>query len=42
MGLPTPIETHRTHPFGVEILDLRHFSSHNLRPLLERETLLWA
>src|SRR6476660_7669930 len=42
MGLHTPIETHRAHPFGVEILDLRHFSSHNLRPLLERETLLWA
>jgi len=42
MGLHTPIETHRTHPFGVEILDLRHFSSHNLRPLLEQETLLWA
>src|SRR5258708_37371233 len=43
MGLHTPIETHRTHhPFGVEILDLRHFSSHHLRPLLGRETLLWA
>jgi ribosomal protein S18 acetylase RimI-like enzyme len=43
MGLHTPIETHRTHhPFGVEILDLRHFSSHHLRPLLEQETLLWA
>src|ERR1700743_1199523 len=42
MGLHTPIETHPVHPFGVEILDLRHFSSHNLRPLLEQETLLWA
>src|SRR5260221_6071119 len=43
MGLHTPIETHRTHhPFGVEILDLRHFTSHHLRPLLEQETLLWA
>src|SRR5262245_10568649 len=43
MGLHTPIETHRIHhPFGVEILDLRHFSSHHLRPLLEQETLLWA
>ncbi len=43
MGLHTPIETHRTHPsFGMEILDLRHFNSHHLRPLLERETLLWA
>ena len=43
MGLHTPIDTPRIHhPFGVEILDLRHFSSHHLRPLLERETLLWA
>ncbi|HEX2327727.1 MAG TPA: GNAT family N-acetyltransferase [Candidatus Angelobacter sp.] len=43
MGLHTPIETPRTQqPFGVEILDLRHFSSQQLRPLLERETQLWA
>jgi ribosomal protein S18 acetylase RimI-like enzyme len=43
MGLHTPIETHRTpQPFGVEILDLRHFSSHHLRPLLERESQVWA
>ena len=43
MGLHTPIETPRAHqPFGVEILDLRHFSSQQLRPLLERETQLWA
>jgi len=43
MGLHTPIDAHRTqHPFGVEILDLRHFNSHHLRPLLERETRLWA
>src|SRR6266851_1049198 len=43
MGLHTPIETHRTQPpFGVEILDLRHFSSQHLRLLLEQETLLWA
>ena len=43
MGLHTPIETHRTQPpLGVEILDLRHFSSHSLRELLEHETLLWA
>lgn len=43
MGLHTPIETPRTHhSFGVEILDLRHFSSHHLRPLLEQETALWA
>ena len=43
MGLHTPIETHRTpQPFGVEILDLRHFSSHHLRPLLDRESHVWA
>jgi len=43
MGLHTPIETHRTpSPFGVEILDLRHFTSQHLRPLLENETRLWA
>ena len=43
MGLHTPIETHRTPPpYGVEILDLRHFSSHHLRPLLDRENHLWA
>jgi ribosomal protein S18 acetylase RimI-like enzyme len=43
MGLHTPIETHGPPPsHGVEILDLRHFSSHHLRPLLERESRLWA
>ncbi|HSM85580.1 MAG TPA: N-acetyltransferase [Candidatus Limnocylindrales bacterium] len=43
MGLHTPIETHRTHhSFGVEILDLRHFNSNHLRPLLEHETRVWA
>jgi len=43
MGLHTPIETHGTpHPFGIEILDLRHFNSQHLRPLMERETRLWA
>jgi ribosomal protein S18 acetylase RimI-like enzyme len=43
MGLHTPIETHRTPPpFGVEILDLRHFSSHHLRGLLDRESQVWA
>lgn len=43
MGLHTPIETHRPpQPFGVEILDLRHFSSQHLRALLERESRLWA
>jgi ribosomal protein S18 acetylase RimI-like enzyme len=42
MGLHTPIETHGSHhSFGVEILDLRHFNSHHLRPLLEKETRLW-
>lgn len=43
MGLHTPIEAHRVpHSFGVEILDLRHFSSSHLRPLLDHETQFWA
>lgn len=43
MGLHTPIESPRPpHPFGVEILDLRHFTSQHLRPLLESENRLWA
>ncbi|HLW54347.1 MAG TPA: N-acetyltransferase [Candidatus Angelobacter sp.] len=43
MGLHTPIETHRPPgAFGIEILDLRHFSAQHLRPLLERESRLWA
>ena len=43
MGLHTPIESHRPpQPFGVEILDLRHFTSEHLRPLLENESRLWA
>ena len=43
MGLHTHIEPQRTpQPSGVEILDLRHFSSHHLRPLLEHETRTWA
>jgi ribosomal protein S18 acetylase RimI-like enzyme len=43
MGLHTPIETHQIpHSFGVEILDLRHFTSLHLRPLLELENRLWA
>jgi ribosomal protein S18 acetylase RimI-like enzyme len=43
MGLHTPIETHRPpEAFGIEILDLRHFSSQHLRPLLEAESRLWA
>jgi ribosomal protein S18 acetylase RimI-like enzyme len=43
MGLHTPIESHRPpQPFGVEILDLRHFTSQHLRPLLENESRLWA
>ncbi|HZU45125.1 MAG TPA: GNAT family N-acetyltransferase, partial [Terriglobales bacterium] len=28
--------------FSVEILDLRHFSSVDLRPLLEGETQVWS
>lgn len=43
MGLHTPIEPPRPpQPFGAEILDLRHFNSHHLRPLLERESQVWA
>jgi ribosomal protein S18 acetylase RimI-like enzyme len=43
MGLHTPIESPRPpQPFGVEILDLRHFTSQHLRPLLENENRLWA
>jgi len=43
MGLHIPVETHRTHhSFGVEILDLRHFTGQHLRPLLEQETRLWG
>lgn len=42
MALHTPIEAHRPpQPSGVEILDLRHFSSQHLRPLLEHETRMW-
>jgi ribosomal protein S18 acetylase RimI-like enzyme len=43
MGLHTPIEPPRPpQSFGAEILDLRHFNSHHLRPLLEREGNTWA
>lgn len=43
MGLHTPIEPPRPpQSFDAEILDLRHFSSHHLRPLLERESHMWA
>jgi len=43
MGLHTPIEPPRPpQSFGGEILDLRHFNSHHLRPLLEREGQMWA
>ena len=43
MGLHTHIETHRTPPAShVEVLDLRHFSSQHLRPLLDNETRTWA
>jgi ribosomal protein S18 acetylase RimI-like enzyme len=42
MALHTHIEAHRIpQPSGVEILDLRHFSSQHLRPLLEHETQMW-
>ena len=42
MALHTHIETHRTpQPSGVEILDLRHFSSQHLRALLDHETRMW-
>ncbi len=42
MALHTHIEAHRTpQPSGVEILDLRHFNSEHLRPLLEHETRMW-
>ncbi|HYL91524.1 MAG TPA: N-acetyltransferase [Alphaproteobacteria bacterium] len=43
MGLHSHFETHSSpYPPGVEILDLRHFSSQQLRPLLEHETKMWA
>ena len=43
MGLHTHIEPQRApQPSGMEILDLRHFSSHHLRPLLEHEIRTWA
>ncbi len=43
MGLHTHIDTHRTPQSSpVEILDLRHFTSQHLRPLLENETQLWS
>lgn len=42
MALHTHIEAHRgPQPSGVEILDLRHFNSQHLRPLLEHETRMW-
>jgi ribosomal protein S18 acetylase RimI-like enzyme len=42
MALHTHIDTHRApQPSGVEILDLRHFNSQHLRPLLEHETRMW-
>src|SRR5260370_13035095 len=43
MGLNPQIEPPRPpQSFGAEILDLRHFNSHHLRPLLERESQMWA
>lgn len=42
MALHTNIEAHRSpQPSGIEILDLRHFNSQHLRPLLEHETRMW-
>jgi ribosomal protein S18 acetylase RimI-like enzyme len=42
MALHTHIDAHRNpQPSGVEILDLRHFSSQHVRPLLEHETRMW-
>lgn len=42
MALHTHIEAHRApQPSGVEILDLRHFTSQHLRPLLQHETQMW-
>jgi ribosomal protein S18 acetylase RimI-like enzyme len=42
MALHTHIEAHRApQPSGVEILDLRHFNSQHLRPLLDHETRMW-
>src|SRR5215475_9518257 len=42
MALHTHTEAHhRPEPSGVEVLDLRHFSSQHLRPLLEHETRMW-
>src|SRR5246127_853816 len=38
MAVAEPIRHRRT----VEILDLRHFSSVDLRPLLDEETRLWS
>jgi len=32
----------KNREYAVEILDLRHFTSSDLRPLLEEETLLWS
>src|SRR5262245_39870101 len=43
MGLHTPIEPHQPpQSFGMEILDLRHFTSQHMRSLLESENRLWA
>ena len=42
MALHAHIDPQRIpQPSGVEVLDLRHFSSQHLRPLLEHETRMW-
>ena len=42
MALHAHIDPQRIpQPSGVEVLDLRHFSSQHLRPLLEHETRVW-
>jgi ribosomal protein S18 acetylase RimI-like enzyme len=43
LAVHTRIESYAApQPSGLEILDLRHFSSQHLRPLLDHETTLWG
>ena len=37
----TPVHTRMTPALNLEILDLRHFSASNLKPVLEAESLVW-
>ena len=37
----TPVQTRMTPALNLEILDLRHFSASNLKPVLEAESLVW-